>query len=84
MGLLVCLSGADGSGRTTLSRMMALLLSSHGLAGRADVPGEFIARELAVYGVLAKYVPPSSIDTCVETPLEALEDVLECPGSRGR
>ena len=52
------------------------------LARRADVPREFIARELAVYNVLAKYVPMCSIDTGVRSPLEALKGVLECLENR--
>jgi len=48
------------------------------LAKRADVPREFIVKELAVYNVLAKYVSLCSIDTGAKSPRETLRDVLRC------
>jgi len=52
------------------------------LVKRADVPREFIARELAVYNVLARYVSPCSIDTGSKGPLWVLGDVLRCLATR--
>jgi len=48
------------------------------LAGRADVPLCFLARELAAYSVLAGYVARCSIDTEVNGPLDVARGVLEC------
>jgi len=48
------------------------------LAKRADVPREFVVKELAVYNVLAKYVSSCSIDTSTRSPWETLRDVLRC------
>lgn len=50
----------------------------HALAGRADVPPLFLARELAAYKVLAGYVARCSIDTGVNGPLDVARGVLEC------
>ena len=54
------------------------------LAKRADVPREFIVRELAVYNVLAKYVSSCSIDTGAKSPWETLRDVLKCLEAQGQ
>ena len=48
------------------------------LAGRADVPRSFLARELAAYKVLAGYVARCSIDTGANGPLNVVRGVLEC------
>jgi energy-coupling factor transporter ATP-binding protein EcfA2 len=48
------------------------------LAGRADVPRSFLARELAAYSVLAGCVARCSIDTGVNGPLDVARGVLEC------
>jgi hypothetical protein len=48
------------------------------LAGRADVPPLFLARELAAYSVLARYVARCSIDTGANGPLDVVRGVLEC------
>jgi len=48
------------------------------LAKRADVRREFIAKELAVYNVLAKYISRCNIDTGSAEPLEVLKRVLGC------
>jgi len=48
------------------------------LARRADVPPRFLARELAVYSVLAGCVARCSIDTGVNGPLGVARGVLEC------
>ena len=48
------------------------------LAGRADVPRSFLARELAAYSVLAGYVARCSIDTGVNGPLDVARGVLGC------
>jgi len=52
------------------------------LAKRADVPREFIVKELAVYNALAKYVSSCSIDTGAKSPWETLRDVLKCLEAR--
>jgi len=54
------------------------------LAVRADVPRWFIARELAVYNVLSKYVSLCSVNTGDRKPLEVLESVLKCLGNQIR
>jgi energy-coupling factor transporter ATP-binding protein EcfA2 len=48
------------------------------LAGRTDVPPHFLARELAAYNALARYVARCSIDTGVNGPLDVVRGVLEC------
>jgi len=48
------------------------------LVRRADVPREFIVKELAVYNVLARYVSSCSIDTGAKSLQETLRDVLKC------
>jgi len=48
------------------------------LARRADVPRSFIAKELAVYNVLAKYVTRCRINTGIQGPREVLKGVLKC------
>jgi hypothetical protein len=48
------------------------------LALRADVRREFIVRELAVYGVLAKYFAKCSIDTGRGRPVRVASEVLKC------
>ena len=48
------------------------------LVRRADVPREFIVKELAVYNVLARYVSSCSIDTSAKSLQETLRDVLKC------
>jgi len=48
------------------------------LARRADVPRSFIARELHVYSILAKYITRCRINTGIQGPREVLKDVLKC------
>lgn len=48
------------------------------LVKRADAPRDFIARQLAVYNVLAKYLTPCRIDTGYKEPVRTLRSVLEC------
>lgn len=50
------------------------------LARRADVPRSFLARELAVYNTLAKYVSNCRVDTGLQGPREVLKGVLACMG----
>jgi len=54
------------------------------LAKRADVPREFLAKELAVYSVLARYVSRCRIDTGTESVLNSLRGVLLCLEKRLR
>jgi len=50
------------------------------LVERADVPAGFVARECAVYGVLAKYFAKCWVDTGVVGPAGAAARVLKCVG----
>jgi hypothetical protein len=48
------------------------------LARRADVPREFVSRELAVYSVLARYFARCSINTGRSGPARVVAEVLRC------
>jgi metal-dependent HD superfamily phosphatase/phosphodiesterase len=48
------------------------------LAGRADNPKGFIAKELAIYSVLAKYLARCSIDTGKNKPVRVVAKVIQC------
>jgi len=48
------------------------------LVKRADIPKGFIAKELAVYGVLAKYLAKCSIDTGRNKPVRVVAEVIRC------
>ena len=48
------------------------------LAGRADVPREFVAKELAIYNVLARYFARCSIDTGRSGPVRVVSKVIKC------
>jgi hypothetical protein len=48
------------------------------LAGRADVPREFVAKELAIYSVLAKYFAKCFIDTGRNGPVRVVAEVIRC------
>jgi hypothetical protein len=48
------------------------------LAGRADVPREFIVRELTVYSVLARYFAKCFIDTGRNGPVRVVAEVIRC------
>jgi hypothetical protein len=48
------------------------------LAGRADVPRGFVARELAIYNVLARYFARCSIDTGRNRPARVVAEVVRC------
>jgi len=48
------------------------------LAGRADNPKRFIARELAIYGVLANYFARCFIDTGRNKPVRVVAEVIRC------
>jgi len=54
------------------------------LAGRADVPKEFLAKELAIYNVLAKYFAKCSIDTGRNVPVRVVAEVIRCLERRRR
>jgi len=54
------------------------------LAGRADVPREFIVRELAIYNILARYFANCSIDTGRSRPIRAVAEVIRCLEKRTR
>ena len=48
------------------------------LAGRADVPRSFIARELIAYNILARYTSRCSIDTGRRSPQAVVKEILSC------
>jgi hypothetical protein len=48
------------------------------LAGRADVPRSFIARELIAYNILARYTSRCSIDTGRRSRQAVVEEILSC------
>jgi hypothetical protein len=48
------------------------------LAGRADVPRSFIARELIAYNMLARYTSRCSIDTGGRSPRAVVKEILSC------
>jgi hypothetical protein len=48
------------------------------LAGRADVPRSFIARELIAYSILARYTSRCSIDTGRRSPQTVVKEILSC------
>jgi len=54
------------------------------LVKRADIPKGFIAKELAIYGVLAKYLARCSIDTGKNKPVRVVAEVLRCLERRRR
>jgi len=54
------------------------------LARRADVPREFIVRELAIYNILARYFAKCSIDTGRSMPVRAVGEVIRCLEKRTR
>jgi hypothetical protein len=74
--------------RTVIGRLLLGLVSRENvvylyadldtLVKRADVPREFIARELAIYGVLAKYLARCNINTGKNRPARVVAEVLRC------
>jgi energy-coupling factor transporter ATP-binding protein EcfA2 len=52
------------------------------LAGRADVPRSFIARELIAYNMLARCTSRCSIDTGRRSPQAVVKEILSCLGTR--
>jgi hypothetical protein len=48
------------------------------LVKRADTPKGFIAKELAIYGVLAKYLARCTIDTGRSRPVRVVAKVIQC------
>jgi thymidylate kinase len=48
------------------------------LSKRADVPRELVAKELAIYSVLAKYFAKCSVDTGRSRPVRAVAEVIRC------
>ena len=54
------------------------------LSKRADVPREFVAKELAIYNVLAKYFARCSIDTGRNGPVRVVAEVIRCVERRRR
>jgi hypothetical protein len=54
------------------------------LARRADVPREFIVRELAIYNILARYFARCSIDTGRSRPVRVVAEVIRCLEKRTR
>jgi hypothetical protein len=54
------------------------------LARRADVPREFIVKELAIYNILARYFAKCSIDTDRSRPVRVVAEVIRCLEKRTR
>ena len=54
------------------------------LARRADVPREFIVKELAIYNILAKYLAECSIDTGRSRSVRVVAEVIRCLVKRTR
>jgi hypothetical protein len=54
------------------------------LSKRADVPKEFIVRELAVYSVLARYIAKCFIDAGRSRPVRVVAEVVKCLEKRRR
>jgi hypothetical protein len=54
------------------------------LTRRADVPREFIVRELAIYNVLARHFAKCSIDTGRSRPVRVVAEVIRCLERRRR
>jgi ABC-type cobalamin/Fe3+-siderophores transport system ATPase subunit len=52
------------------------------LAGRADVPRSFIARELVAYNMLARYTSRCRIDTGGRSPQAVVKEILSCLETR--
>jgi hypothetical protein len=52
------------------------------LAGRADVPRSFIARELMAYNILARYTSRCNIDTGRRSPQAVVKEILSCVETR--
>jgi energy-coupling factor transporter ATP-binding protein EcfA2 len=52
------------------------------LAGRADVPRGFIARELIAYNILARYTSRCCIDTGRRSPQAVVKEILSCVETR--
>jgi hypothetical protein len=51
---------------------------------RADVPKEFIVKELAIYNILARYFAKCSIDTGRSRPVRVVAEVIKCLERRRR
>jgi len=54
------------------------------LARRADVPREFIVKELAIYNILARYLAECSIDTSRSRSVKVVAEVIRCLEKRTR
>jgi hypothetical protein len=54
------------------------------LARRADVSREFVAEELVVYNILARYFAKCSIDTGRSEPVRVVGEVIRCLEKRTR
>jgi len=59
-------------------RPIYLYADADTLAKRADMPREFVLKELAVYSILAKHLSLCSIDTGGQKPLKVIRGVLKC------
>jgi hypothetical protein len=65
-------------GRVSRENVVYLYADLDTLVKRADVPRGFIARELAVYSVLARYFARCSIDTGRSKPVRVVVEVIRC------
>ena len=66
----------------TLEEPVYLYADVGTLAGRADVPRSFIARELIAYNMLARYTSRCSIDTGRRSPQAVVKEILSCLETR--
>jgi len=65
-------------GLASRQRAVYLYADANTLAKRADVPREFVVRELAVYNILARYFAMCSIDTGRSRPVRVVAEVVRC------
>ena len=63
-------------------RPVYLFADAGTLAARSGAPLPFLLRELAVYGVLAKYLSPCRVDTGALKPAAVAARALRCAGLR--
>jgi len=77
-GVLCTVIGGFLLGLVSRENIVYLYADVGTLAGRADVTREFVAKELAVYNVLAKYFARCFIDTGRNGPVRVVAEVIRC------
>jgi len=83
-GVLCAVIGGFLLGFVSRESIVYLYADVSTLARRADVPREFIAKELAIYNVLAKYFAECFIDTGRYGPVGVVAEVIRCLERRRR